>query len=88
MTPQIRRIPIGNIRLDFQPRENLLEETVLEYVNELQHRKALPAIRVRFDGDNYFLQDGFHRIEAAKRCRLKTLKAEIYSGSLKDMERE
>jgi ParB-like chromosome segregation protein Spo0J len=88
MTLQIKRIPLSNIMLNFQPSEVLDEEKVLEYVNMLRHRKALPVIQVRFDGVNYFLQDGFHRVEAAKRCGLKTLKAEITPGTLEDMHKE
>jgi len=88
MMLQIKRIPLSKIRLDFQPPEVLDEEKVLEYIDTLRHRKALPLIQLRFDGSNYFLQDGFHRVEAANRCGLKTLKAEITPGTLEDMERQ
>ena len=85
---QIKCISLSKIRLDFQPAEVLDEEKVFEYVNALKRRKALPVIQLRFDGRNYFLQDGFHRVEAAKRCGLKTLKAEITPGTIEDMELE
>ncbi|GEM_PF-6664755 len=87
-TPLIKRVSISNIRLDFQLPEVLDREKVIEYVNKIKHRETLPLIQVRFDGENYFLQDGFHRVEAAKRCGLKTLKAEVTKGTIKDMEEE
>jgi hypothetical protein len=74
--------------MDFQPPENLIEETVLAYVNCLNGGNTLAWLRVRFDGHNYFLEDGFHRVEAARRCGLKSLKAEILPGSLAEMEVE
>lgn len=66
--------------------ENLIEETVQMYVSKFQHREPAPAIRVRFDGSSYFLEDGFHRVEAARRCGRKTLRAEIVPGTLNDMQ--
>jgi hypothetical protein len=80
-----RNLPIADIRLDFQPPENLIEETVLEYVQRLQGGESLPPIYVRFDGSNYFCQDGFHRIEAMKRAGLMHIVAVVRPGSLADM---
>jgi hypothetical protein len=74
------------IRLDFQPAENLIEETVQMYVESLKCGQTLPLLSVRFDGSNYFLEDGFHRLEAAKRCGVETLRAEIFDGTLAEME--
>jgi ParB-like chromosome segregation protein Spo0J len=84
----MKMIPLTKIRLDFQPPEVLDEKKVIEYVTKIRNKEALPVIHLRFDGNSYFLQDGFHRVEAAKRCGLKTLKAEITPGTLKDMEKE
>lgn len=43
---------------------------------------------VRFDGQNHFLQDGFHRLEAALRLGIKLIDAEISSGTLQEMQAE
>ena len=43
---------------------------------------------VRFDGVSYFLQDGYHRVQAALRCGMAGLDAEILPGTLQDMEAE
>ncbi len=45
---------ISALRLDFQPTENLIEDTVQMYVNRLERGEKLPSLRVRFDGRNYF----------------------------------
>ena len=80
------KLPVNAIRLDFQPAENLLEDTVDEYVEMLLRGEELAPIRVRFDGTDYFLEDGFHRIEAAKRLGVSKIEAEVLPGTLADME--
>ena len=77
---------INRIRLDFQPPENLIEETVQEYVEQIRRGDKLTPVYVRFDGSDYFCQDGFHRLEAARRTGLKKIKAEVFPGTLADME--
>jgi hypothetical protein len=83
-----KRLRIESIRLDFQPAENLIEETVQKYIASLKRGEQLSPLRVRFDGHNYFLEDGFHRVEAAKRRGVKTLCADVAPGTLEDMEAE
>ena len=85
---RVATLLIDDIQLDFQPAANLIEETVLTYFNCLRKRKKLSPIRVRFDGHNYLLEDGFHRVEAARRCGRRTVKAEIVPGTLAEMEAE
>jgi hypothetical protein len=83
-----KRIRLALIRLDFQPPEVLNQKKVLKYVTKINNKEALPPIVLRFDGTTYFLHDGFHRVEAAKRCGLKSLRAEITPGTLEDMDEE
>lgn len=83
-----KQLPLGLLRLDFQPPENLIEETVREYVDALKAGRQLSPVRVRFDGENYFLQDGFHRLEAVRRLGLKIIDAEISPGGLPQMQTE
>ena len=83
-----KTIQLSDIRLDFQQPENLLEHTVLEYVNKIMHGEEIPPIRVRFDGTNYFCEDGFHRLEASRRVGATTIQAEIFPGTLEQMEAE
>ena len=81
-------LPIDTIRLDFQPSICLFEEKVQENVGRLRSGEKLPPLVVRFDGTNYWLQDGFHRIEAATRMGFEKVEAEIIAGTLADMEQE
>ena len=59
-----------------------------ENVGRLRSGEKLPPLVVRFDGTNYWLQDGFHRIEAATRMGFEKVEAEIIAGTLADMEQE
>jgi hypothetical protein len=82
----MRHLPVGKIRLDFQPAENLIEETVQTYVYQLRSGGRFQPLRARFDGTNYFLEDGFHRLEAAKRMGRKRVEVQIRPGTLAQME--
>jgi ParB-like chromosome segregation protein Spo0J len=84
----LTKIRISKLRLDFQLPEHLIEEGVGQYVEILRNGQVLPPIYVRFDGVNYFLQDGFHRVEAAKREGIEEVDAEIAPGTLDEMESE
>lgn len=86
---QVKKVlNIDVIRLDFQPKENLIEETVQEYLAILQRGETVSPVRVRFDGKDYFLEDGFHRLEATRRAGLTKVKAVVIPGTLEDMEAE
>jgi uncharacterized ParB-like nuclease family protein len=82
----MRRLRLDDIRLDFQKSVHLIEDTVLEYVQCLERGEKLPPIQVRFDGTNYFCEDGFHRVEASRRFGRKTIVANVTPGTLADME--
>lgn len=49
-----------------QSRTNLNPETVEEYAAAMQTGSEFPPIVVYFDGDKYWLADGFHRLAAWK----------------------
>ena len=52
----------------------------------IRRGERLLPIRVRFDGASYFCEDGFHRLEASRRIGLKKIEAEIFPGTLAQME--
>jgi hypothetical protein len=83
-----RKLRIDSIRLDFQAPDHLMEEQIQEYVDAIKGGGVLEPVVVRFDGKNYFLQDGFHRLEALRRCFQITIYAEVSPGSLAEMEAE
>ena len=82
------RIKLSVLRLDFQPLENLIEENVQEMMQQIAAGQIPEPIEVRFDGEYYFIEDGFHRVEAARRCGLSEIDANISPGTLQEMEDE
>lgn len=62
-----------------------LDEAHIERLKDAREAGAtLPPIRVMFDGTNYYLFDGFHRVEAHKRIGLLGIAAYVEQGSLRD----
>ena len=74
---------IASIRRDggTQIRAALDEATVTHYA---AIGTALPPVRVFYDGKDYWLSDGFHRVEAALRSGRKRIDAEIKKGTRRD----
>ena len=85
---RLRRLKIGRICLDFQPPENLIDKRVAEYVDDMLRRAKIDPVTVCYDGKDYLLKDGFHRVEAALRLGLKTILAEVTPGTRAEMEAE
>jgi uncharacterized ParB-like nuclease family protein len=81
-------IKIAILRLDYQAPECLIEERVLDRMQEIADGHPLEPILVRFDGESYFVYDGFHRVEAARRSGISEIDAEISPGTLQEMEEE
>ena len=79
-------LPIKTIRLDFQGPEYLDEEKVWEIANALRSGEILPPIVARYDGENYWCQDGFHRVAAAVSLGSEDIEAEVIPGTLADIE--
>jgi hypothetical protein len=73
---------IDQIRLDggTQQRE-LSEEVVQHYYDLTGDGIALPPVEVVYDGKCYWLWDGFHRIEVAKRRGQASIEANVTKGS-------
>ncbi len=82
------RLRLEVIRLDFQPHENLISETIGDYIRRMRRREHIEPVTVCSDGANFWLKDGFHRYEAARILGRKTITAEVVSGTLADMETE
>jgi len=64
-----------------QVRAHMCEETVKEYAEAMAAGAKFPPVIVFHDGTNYWLADGFHRLEAWKRNGVGSVKAEIKEGS-------
>lgn len=76
-------IELAKIRTDggTQARAEIHEETVAEYAEAMQDPDTVfpPAI-VYYDGKNYWLADGFHRVEAWRRVGRVEVPAEVRQG--------
>lgn len=82
-------IPIHLIRRDggTQSRAAINPDVVAEYaelMTETAGASPFPAVCVVFDGEAYWLWDGFHRIEAAMRVGFRDIETEIRPGTRRD----
>lgn len=81
---KVTYLPVSAIKVDpaCQARAELNTETVNEYAEVMKERRddTFPAIIVFHDGTDYWLSDGFHRYEAAKKAGLDSLKSKVRQG--------
>ena len=68
---------------DLQTRAALNEDTVSDYAEAMERGDKFPAVTVFTDGAEYYLADGFHRVEALRRIGKKTVMAELQDGDYK-----
>lgn len=69
---------------DCQARESLHEPTVNDYADLLKEGVEFPPVVAFFDGHNYWLADGFHRVASAIVAGLETIKVEIHEGGKRE----
>jgi ParB-like chromosome segregation protein Spo0J len=79
-------LPLHNIRRDggTQPRDSLNEEAVQGYAERLADGDTFPPVTVFFDGETYWLADGFHRAAASEQVSLTEIRAEVRQGTRRD----
>ena len=77
---------LNQIRLDggTQVRAAIKEEAVMRYATDLEGGAVFPAMRVFFDGTDYWMSDGFHRYHAALRIGMADFLCEIETGTPRD----
>lgn len=82
----VEEIEIDAIRRDggTQPRARLNEETIDDYVQSLHEGAQYPPVTLYYDGKEYWLADGFHRIKAHEEFGRKHISAEIRTGTRRD----
>jgi len=85
---KVTYLPVSAIKVDpaCQARVEMNTEIVNEYAEVMKQRgdDAFPAIVVFYDGTDYWLSDGFHRYEAAKKAGLQSLKSRIRPGGRRE----
>jgi hypothetical protein len=67
-----------------QMRVEMRPETVDDYANDMLDGASFPPIIVFQDGCDFWLADGFHRVEAGRKIGRETIVAEIREGSCRD----
>jgi hypothetical protein len=63
-----------------QPRVALDEPTIETYRELMAHGTVFDPVIAYWDGRHYWVADGFHRVEAAKRCGFKEIAVEVREG--------
>lgn len=79
-------LPLDKIRTDggTQPREKIDYLLVQEYQEAYKAGVKFPAVVVFYDGKQYWLADGFHRVSALPVTGADEIEAEIKQGTLAD----
>lgn len=80
------QIAIASLRRDggTQPRAMLDRPTISEYAFEMRAGANFPPVIVFYDGTDYWLADGFHRVEAAESISITQIVATVKQGTLRD----
>ena len=79
-------LALSMIRTDggTQPRAGLNSEVVDEYAEAMTSGVEFPTVTVFYDGTDYWLTDGFHRLEAAKKIGSLTIRADVRQGTRRE----
>lgn len=77
---------VSKLRVDggTQPRAQMDLLTVEEYADAMREGASFPPVVAFYDGADYWLADGFHRAEAAKRAGRDSLVADVRQGTRRD----
>lgn len=83
---QVDWIQIQGIRRDggTQPRARLDPETLETYRRSLDEGVQFPPVTLFYDGESYWLADGFHRVKAHELAERKEIAAEVKVGTRRD----
>ena len=81
-----RRLNIALIRTNAgtQTRAGINEQTVADYGERMIAGDHFPPVVVFYDGQDFILSDGFHRVRAAKLAKFDKIEAEIHKGTRLD----
>lgn len=83
------KLNLSQIRLDggTQPRVALRTDVIDEYMELMKGGTQFDPVTVFFDGTDYWLADGFHRLAAARRAFPdQPIEAEVREGTLADAQ--
>lgn len=80
-----RRMAGSLLRMDggTQPRDQISDELVMEYRDAMAEGALFPPVVAFFDGSDYWLADGFHRVHAADAAGIEVL-VDVRQGTRRD----
>lgn len=80
------KLEISQIRTDggTQIREKLDSKAIEDYAEDMKAGDAFPAVVVFFDGETYWLADGFHRLAAALKAGFTHFHCDVKEGTQRD----
>src|SRR5947209_5388495 len=80
------KMSISNIRVDeaAKVRETHSPSIIEDYAQEMDSGRDFPPVVVFFDGSNYWLADGYYRVQASKMAGKSEIEVEIRQGSQRD----
>ncbi|NDJ20926.1 hypothetical protein GS682_04560 [Nostoc sp. B(2019)] len=80
------KIQIAVIKLDggTQSRAGINQQTIDEYAIAWREGAKFPLVILFYDGENYWLGDGYHRCISAKLAGLTEIEADIRQGTRRD----
>ncbi len=83
---KLEYLDISLVRTDggTQPRAALNLEMIDEYSEVMNEGKEFPPVTVFYDGNTYWLADGFHRLEAAKKISSPTIPVDVRQGTRRE----
>jgi hypothetical protein len=82
------QLRIDQIRMDggTQPRAKLSNATIDEYAQAMLDGMIFPPVEVYHDGTEYWLADGFHRVQAALKADMTEIEATVTQGTVADAQ--
>ena len=86
MPPKIEILGKKDVRIDgdTQPRAELNNETIFEYMDAMIDGRKFPPLTVFFDGKDRWLADGFHRYWGYDKAKILDFPCEVRQGTVED----
>ncbi|HSW45686.1 MAG TPA: ParB/RepB/Spo0J family partition protein [Phycisphaerae bacterium] len=82
------QLELKRIRCDggTQPRTAIYDQVVNDYVEAMREGAVFPPVTVFYDGKDYWIADGFHRMAAVQALGLASIECEVRPGALSDAQ--
>ena len=83
----IKELALADLRIDGNTQQREIDDTVvLRYKALLGDGVKLPPVEVIYDGKDYFLWEGFHRIHATRKLGKTSITANVEEGTKRDAQ--